>query len=41
MGEAIVGVRSDGEVCGYGEGEHDGCADEQGDTEEIHFDDGE
>ena len=40
MGEATVGVRGDGEGCGYREGEDDGCAEEQGDTEELHFDGG-
>ena len=27
-GEAIVSVRGDGEGCGYGESENEGCADE-------------
>ena len=40
MREAIVSVRGDGEGCGYGEGEDDGCANEQGDEEKVHFDDG-
>lgn len=40
MGEAIVGVGRNGEGWGYGEGEDEGCADKQGDTEEFHFDDG-
>lgn len=38
--EAIVSVRGDGEGCGYGESEDDGCADKEGDKEKLHFDDG-
>lgn len=39
MGEAVVVVREDGGSCGCGEGEDEGCADEQGGVEEeLHFD---
>lgn len=42
MGETVVGLRGDVGSCGSGEGEGEGCADEQRDVEEkLHFDEGE
>ena len=42
MGETVVGLRGHVRSCGSGEGEDEGCADEQRDVEEkLHFDAGE
>ena len=43
MGEAVVRFRRDGESCGSGKGDDEGCADQQRDVvveEELHSDGG-
>ena len=40
MGEAVVGFRRDGESCGNGQSDDEGCADQQRDVvveEELHL----